>query len=101
MAHKTLPRDALVVHTEDNVAVCLREVKAGEEVTVQRGKDAFTLIAKDTIPMGHKIALIDFVQGQPILKYGEIIGQATSSIRIAQHVHVHNVSDYQGEIQND
>jgi len=29
--------------------------------------------------------------GDPVVKYGEVIGYATTGIRPGQHVHVHNV----------
>ena len=31
------------------------------------------------------------VQGQPVLKYGQVIGQATASLQPGDHVHVHNL----------
>ena len=34
---------------------------------------------------------MEIKKGQSIIKYGEIIGTATSNINIGEHVHIHNV----------
>ncbi len=38
------------------------------------------------VPQGHKTALIDIAEGEPILRYGEIIGYAASPIRAGEWV---------------
>ena len=43
------------------------------------------------IPLGHKIAMIDFKEGDTIIKYGHDIGKVVKSIKKGEHVHVHNV----------
>ena len=48
------------------------------------------------IPFAHKFALKDIEAGQPIIKYGEIIGIATAGIKKGQHVHVHNLESCRG-----
>ena len=45
----------------------------------------------NNIPLGHKIALKDFKEGDTILKYGHDIGKVVVSIKKGDHVHVHNV----------
>jgi hypothetical protein len=42
------------------------------------------------IAFGHKVALVPIAAGQPVVKYGQPIGHATSDIRVGEHVHVHN-----------
>jgi len=32
-----------------------------------------------TIPLGHKFALRDIDEGEPVIKYGEVIGLATQT----------------------
>ena len=39
------------------------------------------LFLTEHVPQGHKVALTDFVQGQSIIRYGEVIGQAARPIR--------------------
>ena len=47
--------------------------------------------SNNNIPLGHKIALKDFKEGDTILKYGHDIGKVVASIKKGDHVHVHNV----------
>ncbi|CAJ0819787.1 Galactarate dehydratase (L-threo-forming) [Ralstonia wenshanensis] len=49
------------------------------------------LTTRDAIPAGHKVALRDIAVGQPVHKYGQVIGVATAPIRAGEHVHVHNI----------
>ncbi|MCX7383989.1 MAG: altronate dehydratase family protein [Alphaproteobacteria bacterium] len=46
--------------------------------------------SKGRIPAGHKIAIRPHAEGEPILRYGQIIGFATQPITPGEHVHVHN-----------
>ena len=41
--------------------------------------------------MGHKFALWNIARGQPVIKYGEPIGEAVADIGRGEYVHVHNV----------
>ncbi len=45
---------------------------------------------KQRIPAGHKVAVKPIPQGQPIRRYGQIIGFATTNIAPGEHVHTHN-----------
>ena len=45
----------------------------------------------NNISLGHKIAMIDFNEGDTIIKYGDDIGKVVKSIKKGEHVHVHNV----------
>jgi altronate dehydratase small subunit len=83
----------MIMHHEDNVAVCIRELKEGEALTFQHNDKDIQLRIKAPIPLGHKIAIKAITSGKPIMKYGEIIGKATKDIASGQHVHVHNVTD--------
>jgi len=76
--------DAFQVDPRDDVAAALREIKAGEAV--------LGVAAAQDIPMGHKIALHDLAEGQPVLKFGFPIGRATRAIAAGEHVHTHNVA---------
>jgi altronate dehydratase small subunit len=91
---KKASKDIMIMNPEDNVAICLRELKAGEELSVEHGHHKIQLKALDPIPLGHKISLMAIKKGNPIVKYGEVIGKAKEDILVGQHVHVHNISDY-------
>ena len=83
--------DALCLTTEDNVATVLRAVLAGEVLGIRRGGDITTLTARSDIPICHKIALRAIAAGQPVTKYGEVIGIALDAISPGRHVHIHNM----------
>lgn len=53
------------------------------------------------IPPGHKIAVHAIAKGDPVRRYGQIIGFASQDIGSGQHVHTHNVEVHQGELKLD
>ncbi|MBQ8995960.1 MAG: altronate dehydratase [Oscillospiraceae bacterium] len=75
------------IHPDDNVAVALHPVTAGEIIEV----NSTSIKALDNIPSGHKIALRDIPKDSQIIKYGNPIAIATSDIPIGSWVHTHNV----------
>ena len=44
------------------------------------------------IPAGHKVAARAIAAGQPLRRYGQIIGFASKAIAAGEHVHVHNLA---------
>jgi formate-dependent phosphoribosylglycinamide formyltransferase (GAR transformylase) len=83
---------AIVISAEDNVATALEALEVGQ--TIQAG-DATVQVA-ETIPRGHKVALLAIRAGAVIVKYGSPIGHASSDIAAGAHVHTHNVSSERG-----
>jgi (2R)-sulfolactate sulfo-lyase subunit alpha len=85
----------LLVHDKrDNVGVVVVEnLNAGDEMlcVVTEDNSDFTLVAKQDVPIGHKVALADLDNGDTIIKYGEDIGKVIASIATGEHVHVHNI----------
>ena len=51
-------------------------------------------LTETDIPAGHKYALRDIKIGEPVIKYGEIIGRATCDIKSGEWVHTHNVRSH-------
>ena len=47
--------------------------------------------ARNDIPIGHKLALRDYREGDTVIKYGVDIGKVVQPIRKGEHLHVHNV----------
>ncbi|MDO8211153.1 UxaA family hydrolase [Conexibacter sp. CPCC 206217] len=78
---------ALVLDPADNVAVAVIALSAGEVVELEGG--AVTL--SEPIRFGHKLALRAIPAGEPVVKYNETIGRASTAIEPGTHVHVHNV----------
>ncbi len=89
----TIPQ--LLVHDKrDNVGVVVVEdLQAGDEMlcVVTADDSDFTLVAKQDVPIGHKLALADLQQGDAIIKYGEDIGRLIAAVAMGEHVHVHNL----------
>jgi altronate hydrolase len=76
------------ISARDDVAVALRDLAAGERVEVE----GIATDLADAIPRGHKFALRSRLAGEPIRKYGQVIGLATVSIARGAHVHTHNLA---------
>ncbi len=72
------------LHPDDNVAIALDEIAQGQ-VLPHLG-----LKASAPVPRGHKIAIRPIGDGEPIRRYGQIIGFAATTIGAGDHVHVHN-----------
>jgi altronate hydrolase len=83
-----LSQFAVHLRPEDNIAVAARHLAAGQAFQHNGG----TLTLSGRIGLGHKIALVPIRKGQPILKYGQIIGFASQDVAPGDLVHVHNLS---------
>ena len=86
---------SFVVHEGgDGVGVVVVEgVRSGQALTgwiMEDDKDV-EVSAKSDIPIGHKVALRDYVAGDTVIKYGVDIGKVVKPIMRGEHVHVHNV----------
>jgi altronate hydrolase len=79
---------ALRLRPEDDVAVLKRAVKAGAELD----EDGRVLRVRQDILPGHKMAVRALADGQPICKYGQVIGFARGAIEAGDHVHTHNLA---------
>lgn len=83
---------AIVLNSKDNVAVAVENVEPGDPVRLETiGAPVRTIMAKEKIPFGFKIALADIPRGGDVIKHGEIMGIATTDIGMGNQVHVHNV----------
>ena len=84
--------DCILLHPTDNVAVALRDLQAGQQITLL---DGHPLTLRCAIAFGHKLAVRAIDEGEKVLKYGLPIGSATRPIAPGEHVHVQNLkSDY-------
>ena len=72
----------------DNVATALVPIIEGN-VSVLGEALISGLEAIQEIPVGHKIALFDIKSGEKIIKYGVVIGKATTNIKKGTWVHLH------------
>jgi altronate hydrolase len=83
-AHVAPPKAprALRLNGADNLVVAVDVIDVG---AVAEG-----VAAIDRVPKGHKMAVRPIVTGQPIIKFGQIIGFAHADIRPGEHIHTHN-----------
>jgi len=80
------------IHPNDNVVIARRQLLSGTVLAEEGGVTVAGLV-----PPGHKIATRAIAAGEPVWRYGQIIGAATQAIAPGQHVHTHNLafSDFQ------
>jgi len=76
------------VADDDDVAVALRDLAAGDEVNIGGVRTRISA----AIPQGHKVAVRDISAGAEVRKYGWPIGVATHDIAAGEHVHTHNLA---------
>jgi altronate dehydratase len=77
----------LRLHPDDDVAIAKLRIAAGATIETDAGPVA---LAAD-VPAGHKIAIRARAAGEPVRRYGQIIGLATAAIAPGDHVHRHNL----------
>lgn len=82
------PVRVLCLRPDDDVGVVLGDLSAGEHVAGPSGE----LVARSSIPPGHKIAVKPVAAGSHVRKYGQSIGIARADIRVGDHVHTHNLA---------
>jgi altronate hydrolase len=75
----------------DNVLVAVTAVPSSSRVD--------GVVAAEDIPAGHKLAAQAIGKGDPVRKFGQIIGFASQAIGAGQHVHEHNCA--YGEFSRD
>lgn len=90
-------RKSMLIEKNDNVAVAVEPIQAGEVTLV----DGEAVTAGEFVKEGHKIARQDIAKGAEIIKYGVHIGTATQDIRRGEWVHEHNVYDDFEEINRE
>jgi altronate hydrolase len=59
--------------------------------TVDKGVVVNGVTAIDRIPRGHKMSLVGLAEGEPVIKFGQIVGFATKAVPPGSWLHEHNV----------
>ncbi len=84
-----------VLHdADDSVAVVVVEgVSAGMALTgwIMDDDRMTSVVARQDIPIGHKVALRDMAVGDTVVKYGVDIGRVVALVQAGEHAHVHNI----------
>ena len=73
------------LHPSDNLVIALADLSAGTSLP-----DLAEPLTT-AIPRGHKIATAAIAPGHNVLRYGQIIGVATTAIAPGDHIHSHNI----------
>ncbi len=83
----------LVHEKSDNVGVATVDLRAGETARglFMDSQADIEMKALNDIPLGHKIALIDFKVGDTVIKYGHDIGRIVEDASAGAHIHIHNL----------
>ena len=69
-------QDFIRINENDNVAVALRPIAKGEQLTVGQ----YNVTTQEDIPQGHKFALKPIEQGSEVIKYGFRIGYTKEAL---------------------
>lgn len=75
------------IHANDNVVIARHQLVGGTVLADEGG-----LAVAGLVPPGHKVATRAIAAGEPVWRYGQIIGTATQPIAPGQHVHTHNLA---------
>src|ERR1051326_2615285 len=87
MATYPLGDKAILLKPEDDVAVAKAELPVGTIL-----EDGGTPIeVRQIIKPGHKVARHAVRTGEPVRRYGQVIGFATEDIAVGDHVHTQNL----------
>jgi altronate dehydratase len=79
-------RRALLLHPMDTVAVATEDLEAGARL------ETLDIVTVDRIAQGHKICRTPHAVGDPVIRYGQMIGRASVPIEVGEHVHSHNLA---------
>jgi len=83
---------AVHLHPADNVAIAKALLQPGTILTWEPAVSrAGQIPVRQPIPPGHKIALQEIHKGEPVRRYGQLIGVALTEIHPGDHVHTHNL----------
>ncbi|MFN8185481.1 MAG: altronate dehydratase family protein [Gaiellales bacterium] len=79
---------AVHLHPDDQVVIAKQPLAAGTVVQLPGRGD---VRVSRLVPPGHKLCLTGIGAGDPIRRYGQIIGFATQPVAPGDHVHSHNL----------
>ncbi|PYM36205.1 MAG: galactonate dehydratase [Candidatus Rokuibacteriota bacterium] len=88
MATFALAEKAILLNPADDVMIAKVGIPAG--TIIEDGPEQVEV--RQDIRAGHKIARRAARVGEPVRRYGQIIGFATQEIGVGDHVHVHNLA---------
>ena len=91
-----MKQKAVVLNPKDNVATALANLKAGDTLELEAGGETRAVKLTTDVPFGHKFSLSKIEPNSSVIKYGEVIGMSTATIKPGDYVHIHNVVSARG-----
>ena len=79
---------AILLNQADTVAIA--RVPLSPSQTVRIGEDVVEI--QSHVPAGHKFARRQVRRGEPVMRYGNVIGTASADIGPGEHIHTHNLT---------
>jgi altronate hydrolase len=79
------------LHALDDVAIAKVGLQVGQILVAGDGPEV-EIPVRQPISSGHKVALRGIEAGEPVHRYGQVIGLASQAILPGEQVHVHNLS---------
>ena len=89
---------AVVLHPRDNVGVALIDLESGTELELKVNGQVTHVKLVEPVPYQHKFSVAHIESGSKIIKYGEVMGEATKDIKPGQHVHIHNMTGLRAKV---
>jgi altronate dehydratase small subunit len=80
-------RRLLFLDPKDNVCTAITPIPGGTTLDIYGN----TVVIKQNVPLGFKIAGCNIATNESIIKYGVSIGSATRDIALGELVHLHNM----------
>jgi len=76
----------LRLHADDNVVIARSPLAPGTDLPGEG------VSVRSAVPSGHKLATRPIAAGEPVRRYGQVIGFATQAIAPGDHVHTQNLA---------
>jgi altronate dehydratase small subunit len=81
---------AFQINASDNVATLLEDAEKGTAIRIGGDASVAEVTARQTIRIGHKVALHEMPEGTRVVKYGFPIGITTCPVFKGDWLHLHN-----------
>lgn len=84
---------SVLIHNEgDDVGVAIRDLEPGDVTAGWLDSNRReTILVKEAIPLGHKVALVDLAEGAEVTEYKVRVALTRCAIERGALVHTHNV----------
>ena len=91
---------AVLIDSLDNCVTLSAPAEPGDTVSFMCNGVSRAVVAQESIPIWHKAAPEPIEKGEPVRKYGSVIGVAFEHIEAGCHIHTHNIrSERKGVVE--